>query len=168
MRHLLAILLLTALSISFAQEKSKIVTDEKTKRNMYVGLGDKSVFKDTSFATWYGAEYDMYEVDRREMSRFKPEMLKDVSITIVLGTWCSDTKREIPRFIKLLEAVKFDETKLKMIFVNREKKNPFEDISSLEAKNIPTIIVYKEGKEKGRIIEAPKETLEKDFLELIK
>lgn len=168
MRNLLLILLLTALSVSFAQEKGKMTIDEKTKHNMYVGTGDKSVFKDTSFSTWYSAEYDMYEADRKELSKITPDKLKDVTITIVLGTWCGDTKREIPRFIKILEFLKFDEKNLKMIFVDREKKNPFEDITGLGAKYIPTIIVYKNGKEAGRIIEAPKETLEKDFVELLK
>lgn len=168
MKKLFFILFVLALSASFAQEKSKMVTDEKTKRNMFVGTGDKSVFKDTSFSTWYGAEYDMYELDKKELEKISADKLKDVKITIVLGTWCGDTKREIPRFIKVLETIKFDEKNLNLIFVNREKKNPFGDIEPLKVKNIPTIIICRGDKELGRIIETPKETLEKDLVELLK
>jgi thiol-disulfide isomerase/thioredoxin len=169
MKKLLLILFLLTLTISFAQEKSKMVKDEKSRKNMFVGIGDKSVFKDTSFSTWYNAEYDVYELDKKELDSITPEKLKDVKISIVLGTWCGDTKREIPRFIKILEAVKFDEKNLTMIFVNREKKNPLGDVEALNAKNIPTIIIYRGSKELGRIIEAPKnETLEKDLAEILK
>jgi len=168
MKKLFLILFIISLSASFAQEKGKMIIDEKNKKNMYVGIGDKSVFKDTSFSTWYGAEYDMYELDKKELEKITPEKLKDVKITIVLGTWCGDTKREIPRFMKILEAVKFDEMNLTMIFVDREKKSPSGDISQLGAKNIPAIILYRGEKELGRIIEAPKDTLEKDFTDLLK
>ncbi len=167
MKTLILFFLITALSVTFAQEKGKMSFDERGKKNMYVGIGDKSVFKDTSFATWYNAEYDMYEVDIETLKGIKPESLKDLKITMVVGTWCGDTKREIPRFFKILETLNFDEKNLEMIFVDREKKNPLGDISALGAKNIPTIIFYKSGKELGRIIEAPVESLEKDFLKLL-
>lgn len=168
MKTLILFLLIGALSVSYAQEKGKMTFDEKGKKNMYVGSGDKTIFKDSSCTVWYNAEYDMYEVDNETLKGIKPEALKDLKITMVLGTWCGDTKREIPRFMKILETLKFDEKNLEMIFVDREKKNPFGDISALGAKNIPTIIFYKGGKELGRIIEAPVESLEKDFLALMR
>lgn len=168
MKKLVFILFLLTLAASYAQEKSKMDIDEKTKRNMFVGTGDKSVFKDTSFSTWYNAEYDVYEVDKKGIEGITPEMLKDIKIIIVMGTWCKDTKREVPRFFKILESIKFDEKNLSLIFVNREKKNPFGDIEALKVKNIPTIIICRNDKELGRIIEAPEETLEKDFVKIIR
>lgn len=148
MKKLFLLLFFFALTLSYAQEKSKMVTDEKSKKNMFVGTGDKSVFKDTSFATWYNAEYELYEVDNKVLEGITPDKLKDITIKIVLGTWCGDTKREIPRFIKILESIKFDEKNLTLIFVNNAKKDPFNDIEALKVKNIPTIIVYRGG---GRI-----------------
>jgi thiol-disulfide isomerase/thioredoxin len=168
MKKLVLILSLFALSTSFAQEKGKMGFDEKMKRNMYLGIGDKSVFKDTSFSTWYGAEYDMYDLDKKELEKITPDKLKDVKITIVLGTWCGDSKREVPRFIKILEAVKFDEKNLSLIFVDRDKKNPLSDIEALKIKFVPTIIIYKGDKELGSIVEAPKDTLERDLSEILK
>lgn len=168
MKIFVLILFLVTLTASFAQEKGKMGFDEKMKKNMYLGIGDKSVFKDTSFSTWYGAEYDMYELDKKELEKITPEKLKDIRITIVLATWCSDSKREIPRFMKILETLKFDEKNLTMIFVDRDKKNPLGDIEALKVKYVPTILIYKGDKELGSIVEAPKETLEKDLTEILK
>jgi hypothetical protein len=168
MKKLFFLLLLLALSLSYAQEKSKIVTDEKTGKNMYMGFGDKSVFKDTAFSTWYDAEHDVYTPDTKVLEAITPEMMKDVKLTIVLGTWCKDTKREVPRLMKIFETIKYDDKNINFIFVNRDKKNPFGDIEALNVKHIPNIIFYRGEKELGRIIEAPEDTLEKDLLKFIK
>ncbi len=168
MKELLFFLFLISVGLTYAQTKGKMTFDEKGKRNMYLGYGDKSVFKDTSFSTWYGAEYDMYDVDKGELSAITPDDLKDIKITIVLGTWCSDSRREVPRFLKILEYLKFDEKNLDLIFVDRDKKNPFGDIEALKAKYIPAIVIFKGDQELGRIVEAPKDTLEKDFIAILK
>ena len=64
MKRLILLITIIISTLSFAQEKGKIVLDEKSHKNMYVGYGDLTVFKDTSFSTWYGAEYDVYQPDK--------------------------------------------------------------------------------------------------------
>ena len=34
--------------------------------------------------------------------------LKDVSVLCFMGTWCGDSRRETPRFYKIMEAANFD------------------------------------------------------------
>ncbi|MDP4175154.1 MAG: thioredoxin family protein, partial [Bacteroidota bacterium] len=93
--------------------------------------------------------------------------IRDYDITIVLGTWCSDSRREIPRFLKILDSLGFDSGKVKLLAVDREKKGLGDEIDSLKIELVPTIIFYKDGKEAGRITEAPEETLETDTNNII-
>ena len=36
-----------------------------------------------------------------------------------MGTWCDDSKRVVPRFIKILESVNFPMENLKIVAVNK-------------------------------------------------
>ncbi|MCB4234942.1 hypothetical protein LDL59_07065 [Kaistella anthropi] len=52
----------------------------------------------------------------------KKKKLNSYGITVVMGTWCEDSYREVPRLMKILESMNFPEQKLKIIAVNRKKK----------------------------------------------
>ena len=85
------------------------------------------------------------------------------------GTWCTDTHRELPRLIKILEVAKYPENKIKLIAVNRKKETPDGEDVLYNIKRVPTIIVKKYGREVGRIIEMPETGfLEQDLLNIIK
>jgi thiol-disulfide isomerase/thioredoxin len=83
-----------------------------------------------------------------------------------MGSWCEDSRREIPKFYKILDETKFDVNYLQLIAVDRSKKydNYEKDLTIFR---VPTIIFYKNGKEIGRFVEYPRETIEKDFLKII-
>jgi len=89
-------------------------------------------------------------------------------IIIILGTWCSDSRREVPRVVKILDFINFPKDKLFFIAVDRNIKGLYDEIDGLEIKYVPTVIVYEGGKEIGHIIENPTVTLEKDFIEVVK
>ena len=84
-----------------------------------------------------------------------------------MGTWCGDSKREIPRFYKVLKAAKFNVSNLEMIAVNRGKKTPDNLQKGLNIFRVPTFIFYKNGKEIGRYVEYPRVSLEKDILAIV-
>lgn len=148
--------------ITLAQTTNQCVIDQKSGKPMLVGLCDRTAFQDTSFAWWFNSEYDNYELDRETLSKIKIDS-EFQSITIVMGTWCSDSRREVPRFYKILDSLNFPSAKVKLIMVDRKKEASGIDISSLKMELVPTMIFYNDGLEVGRIIETPKETLEKDL-----
>jgi thiol-disulfide isomerase/thioredoxin len=84
-----------------------------------------------------------------------------------MGTWCGDSRRETPRFYKILEETNFDENYFELITVNRSKKTPDNLQEGFNIIRVPTFIFYKEGKEVGRYVEYPRETLEKDILKIV-
>ncbi len=148
--------------ITLAQTTNQCVIDQKSGKPMLVGLCDRGSLQDTSFAWWFNSEYDNYELDRETLSKIKIDS-EFQSITIVMGTWCSDSRREVPRFYKILDSLNFPSAKVKLIMVDRKKEASGIDISSLKMELVPTMIFYNDGLEVGRIIETPKETLEKDL-----
>ena len=153
-------------SISFAQEKNRLSVDEKSGKPMLIGLCDRTAFADTSFSWWFNSESDMYSVDSVALKGVSG-MMKEIKIIIVMGTWCSDSKREVPRFFKILDLLGYDQKNLTLICVDRNKKATGDEVEKLEIKLIPTFIFYKNDVEIGRIVETPKESLEKDLLKLL-
>jgi thiol-disulfide isomerase/thioredoxin len=160
------ILLLLLSIISIAQEKNKLIVDEKSGKLMLVGLCDRTAFADTSFSWWFNSEYDNYSVDSVSLKILGNKLI-GYTITIILGSWCGDSRREVPRFLKILDAAAYDQKSLTLICVDRQKTTPTGETNNLDIKFVPTFIVYKDSVEIGRIIETPKETLEKDLMKII-
>ncbi|MBG42985.1 MAG: thiol reductase thioredoxin [Aequorivita sp.] len=133
---------------------------------MLLGKANRKGFQMDAFKDWFNAGYEGYSVDSETLEKLKP-LLKDVNITLFMGTWCEDSQRETPHFYKILDEANFDESKLTLITVSDEKTTPqgFEDGKNIT--NVPTLIFYKNDKELGRIVEYPIESLEKDMLAIL-
>ena len=93
--------------------------------------------------------------------------LDDVDIKIVMGTWCSDSRTEVPHFYKIMDEINYPNEKVTLINVNRDKQGLENEVEGLDINFVPTFIFYKAREEIGRIIEMPYDTLEKDMLELV-
>ena len=162
------ILFLTALSLllitcSTSKKTLKVLINDK---GSLVGIAEKSSFQQAPFNEWFTPNYEAYELEMQTINKLKP-LLKDIKITAVIGTWCGDSRREIPHFYKVLDAVDFDYKKLKMITVDRSKKSTNNEQSGLDITRVPTFIFLKNGQEINRFVEYPVETLEKDFLKIL-
>ncbi len=123
-----------------------------------------------SYQNWYRSNHEKYSVDDKIVSPIKDE-LKEHKILVFMGTWCGDSKREVPRFMKILESADFPMESLKMVAVDRRKehykKSPGGEEWGLSIKRVPTFIFYKDGKEVNRIIESPITSLEADIKAIV-
>jgi len=153
-------------ALVFAQDKNKLVTDDKSGKPMLLGLCDRTSFADSNFSWWFNSEYDNYTLDSTETLKLS-KVINDIKITIVMGTWCSDSRREVPRFLRILDKAKYNFQNFTLICVDRNKTAPDGLVEKLDIKLVPTFICTKEEKEIGRIVETPKETLEKDLLQIV-
>lgn len=116
---------------------------------------------------WYETEYQEYSVDTKTLDKINPDLLQNTTITIIIGTWCSDSQRETPRFVKTLEYLGYDFENITAIGVNIKKKAEGINLDELSIELVPTYIFYRDGAEIGRIIETPSESLEKDLFKII-
>jgi len=142
---------------------NKIVYSEKAKQDILLGEVNRSGLLTDKFKDWFNTEYNSYEVGKETLDSISSESWDDVKITIILATWCPDSKRELPRFLKILDYLEYPEENITYISVNRDKLVPGMDLVNLNMKKVPTMIFYRTGNEIGRIIESPVQSLEKDI-----
>jgi len=113
---------------------------------------------------WFKKNYNTYMPDLNQLDK---KDLNDITIRIFMGTWCHDSKREVPRFYKILNALQFDESRITMTGLKKNKKGYFKDYSKFGITNTPTIIIYRKNIEIGRIIERPDKSLESHFIKIL-
>jgi thiol-disulfide isomerase/thioredoxin len=88
-------------------------------------------------------------------------------VVVVFGGWCGDSKREVPRFLKLAAAAGIPADSVLLYAVDRTKKGADGVPQRYAIEKVPTFIVEKNGVEVGRIVESPKVTLASDFLQIL-
>lgn len=148
-----------------AQNQTK--EDSRIEREILFGSITKDAFKMDVCKKWFTPEYESYKLDGDLVKQLKNQNFNNITIDIVLGSWCHDSHREVPRMIKILEKINFPFAKLEMNALDTNKTSPDYDAQANNVEYVPTIIVYKNKKEIGRIIESSKTSLENDLLIII-
>jgi thiol-disulfide isomerase/thioredoxin len=149
--------------MAFSQEINKKVIDPKSDKEILIGYCDRSELKKGEFGRSFEEYYKVYEPDRMILDQLRQKE-QGIEILIVLGTWCSDSQEQVPKFFKILDKINFSRKNVQMICVDRDKKAGDTDIINYNIQKVPTFIVYRKGREIGRIVETPATTLEKDLL----
>jgi len=146
------------LSISIFTTFSFISADrvDKSKNNL---LGDIQIQNLFTEYPLFKFRYDNYEVT----NQINLSDLEDISVVIMFGTWCHDSKREVPRMLRILDSAGVRTEQISLIGVNTNKEEPKGREKTYNLRNTPTLILLKNGKEVGRIIERPNVSLEADL-----
>jgi hypothetical protein len=118
----------------------------------------------TVYNAWYTTGYDGYP-DAAAQPAFDANVAKirsvldssqhKVVMAIKPSCGCQDTQREMPRVMKTLDAAGFPQSNVE-IYVTDARLAGIDDAKATYGINdAPTFIVLKNGKELGRIVEAP-------------
>ena len=126
-------------------------------------------FEETLFNYSWAKEWKLneknYQPDSIQMEKLrKVSAGNDFHCEVYLGTWCDDSKIHVPAWFKLNSLLHL---KSEYIGVDRNKQCPLTDCSSWNITLLPTIVVFKDGKEIGRIVETPKKSMEFALLEIL-
>lgn len=114
----------------------------------------------------YITEYNSYQPDPATIALLKP-LISQHKLTIVMGTWCGDSKLQVPHFYKVMDAAGVNEADITLICVNEEKKAENGLIDQLDIERVPTFIFFENNRETGRITELPISTFEKDSVKIL-
>ena len=143
--------------------------DPNTGKPMRLGPITIEELQQEPFNEWYQIEFSEYEVDVRTVSELTTAIDNSNQYTyeIFLGTWCGDSRREIPRIEKIFNEMGVDMNNVAIVAVDRDKISPNGEQEGKDIRYVPTLIVNKDNEEIGRIVESPSSlsaTLESDLL----
>ena len=173
---LIIISVFTISSCSVSRKSSSPVLLNQTSKDshgneMLLGKCTRAALLQSPFVDWFKSNYDSYVVDSFTCNFIKP-LLAGKSMTIFMGTWCGDSKREVPRVLKMLDCCGFPMNDLALVMVGNSdslyKKSPQHEEAGKNIVRVPTIIVEQKNAEIGRIIESPITSLEKDLLAILR
>lgn len=91
------------------------------------------------------------------------QKLAGKEVLVLFGTWCHDSQREVPRFLKLLDKANIELEKLRLIAVGYDKRDPQGIAEQYNLRYTPTIIVLDGTQELSRMIEKPEQSLAQDL-----
>lgn len=131
---------------------------------------NKEGMQGPNYASWFNKNFEAYTPNSDTIALLA-KRLSEVKILAFMGTWCGDSKRQVPRFYKVLEASNYPMDQLQMIGVRRDrahyKQGPNNEEAGLNIHRVPTFILYKNDKEIGRIVESPISSIEADLLQIL-
>ena len=139
-------------------------------RPLLVGPVTRAELKAAPFSEWFESEYAAYQPSEAGLESLRGH-LEGISIEAYFGTWCGDSRRQIPHLVRLLDLAGFDERRLSLIALSDRAKEFKQAPGNPEARRrvhrTPTIVLLREGKEVGRIVETPFASLETDLLAIL-
>ena len=132
---------------------------------LYGEISREQLFFD--FPNWNN-NYERYTPSEDAVNTLKKFAGHSLEVEIFLGTWCIDSRREVPRFFKLLDQINIiADQNIRIWAVDREKKLETGLARERDIYRVATFIFFDGKRELGRIIETPDISLEEDLLSIL-
>jgi len=134
-----------------AQNQYEVLVERPGEKSLK-GIITRSVLEsDTSFK-WYATNFKAYSPRPDAMEALKKNA-DSIQLLVFMGTWCEDSHFIIPKLYALADAAGFSQEHITLIGTDRTKRTLSNLTDVLNVKNVPTIIVFRNGRELGRIVE---------------
>jgi thiol-disulfide isomerase/thioredoxin len=160
MNSLKRFLLVVAVILAGCSSAKEIKTEK-----MALGWVDRTVLNDPDYQV-FKTTYDTVHVDE-QLAEMIGTVGNGVDVTVFFGTWCGDSKRQLPKFLKVADKAGIPADKIKLYGVDRSKKSPDGLAEKYNIQRVPTFLFFKNGVELGRIIETPHTTIEGDMITIL-
>ena len=160
----------TVIAIQLFAQPLNQKTKDRNGNDMLVGCCTIEALMQEPYAGWFLKNYTDYQIDTSLTAEIKKNMVNKEFI-LFLGTWCGDSKREVPRILKLLHYCGATTEQIKLVMVsnlaNEYKQSPSHEEKGMNILRVPTLIVMQNKRELNRIVESPVESIEKDLLKIL-
>lgn len=116
---------------------------------------------------WFNKNYSSYNIDQKVLKKLK-KAYNGQSAVAFLGSWCSDTQKHWPVFMKVWEQIgNIEDVELYFVGLDKEVDDP--EFQKFKFEYVPTIFILdSDGKVIGKFVETPKKSVEEDLLEILK
>lgn len=139
-------------SNAYTQQFYEVSRDEKNGSKVLKGiLKREDLLTDTAFH-WFQENQKGYKPFAEAVTLVKKNA-DSLQFVVFSGTWCQDSKFIIPKFYAMIDSSGFSEKNISLIGVDRNKTTIGHLHDVFKITHIPTIVVMKNGKEIGRVIE---------------
>ena len=157
---------LVILSVQMASAQTEVTLEANGTKIVKGFLTKQELATDSSFM-WFAENQKGYTPNQNALQLLRAN--KDsVNIVAFGGTWCGDTKYILPKFFVLADAAGLSPDRITLIGVDRSKKTIQHLSEAFGITNVPTLIVMKNGKEVGRVVEYGHTGLfDKDLAEIL-
>jgi cyclophilin family peptidyl-prolyl cis-trans isomerase/HEAT repeat protein len=115
----------------------------------------------------YAERKSAYKPDVTVLEMMKSYVRAGDRMEVYMGTWCSDSQREVPKFLRILDDLRTQfgvELPVKFVAVDRAKQQPADLIAGKHVEKVATFIYYRGDEELGRIVERTTSPLFEDDL----
>jgi hypothetical protein len=147
-----------------AQYGYDITRDEVSGQTMFVGRCTFDDLTDEASFSWLNTRSNDYNPDPTVLAELK-QKLPACKIVIFMGTWCEDTQNLLPKLYKTM-LLTHCFTNYQMFGVDRNKISKENEQKTYGVSMVPTIIILRNGKELGRIVETTRTSIESDLLRI--
>jgi thiol-disulfide isomerase/thioredoxin len=119
----------------------------------------------------YAQRKEAYHPDLTVLEMMKESIRAEDHVEVYMGTWCADSQREVPKFLRVLDDLQRNfgvEIPVRWVAVDRSKHEPANLIAGKSVDKVATFIYYRGDAELGRIVEKPTSpNFEDDLLTIV-
>jgi thiol-disulfide isomerase/thioredoxin len=134
------------------------------KQYLSAYLTEEEYLKQVQWKTKIDTTYKVKKANPEKLKALS-EIRDSVETLIFFGTWCSDSKKWIPRLLSIKENLPIK--KYTFVAIDTTKKDEKLWVKQYGVKKVPTIIFLRDNHEVGRIVEKPKKGLENNIYKII-
>ncbi|WP_161596877.1 thioredoxin family protein [Chitinophaga vietnamensis] len=114
--------------------------------------------------SWFYKGVNSYEPNDNMLNYIKANR-SNFSLVAIMGTWDETSRQVLPQLYKVMIMAGSPEDQV--ILFGADEKMQTDAPTDYKVKKVPTIIVFRDGKEEGRIVGAPKESVEADLSRIL-
>ncbi|CAL1521406.1 thioredoxin domain-containing protein [Chitinophaga sp. MM2321] len=123
----------------------------------------KTLMQDESTA-WFYKGVNGYQPNDNMLNYLKANR-SNFNVVVVMGTWDETSRKVVPELYKVMITAGSPEEQVLMF--GADQKMQTDAPTDYKVKKVPTVIVFSEGKEIGRIVGQPKESIEGDLSRIL-
>ena len=106
--------------------------------------------------------YDRTSVSEDVAQAFS-DIGSDITVMVVFGDWCVDSRREVPAYWRVMDVA---EPRFRSTYVPVDRTKVARGLRDI--RYVPTFLVFKDGREVGRLVESPETELFADLIALMR
>ena len=167
MKNIILILLLLAIGCTTKLNQETVNINEE---QILVGKINWDGLTQAPYDEWFTPTYLSYNVDSTTLVALDSKR-DDIEILMFMGTWCEDSRLEVPQFYRILDHLGYNLSAMTVVALERLESrklvSPQHEEADYDITHVPTFIFIRDGQEIGRITEYPEKTLEKDMVRII-